>query len=104
MLKRLAAREPAPALALDPGKSCCRLRPVRAVSVIARTVIVEFFCYRRTGPALRRCSDELLEERWFYMDRYQAQMIARGAFPRDEPNCQAGVYLAVPPGRPGGTS
>jgi hypothetical protein len=65
--------------------------------------------------------DELLEQHWSYMDRYQAQMIARGptfadngdtptgsvhivslpdtaaarAFAFDEPNYQAGVYRDV---------
>jgi uncharacterized protein len=65
--------------------------------------------------------DELLEEHWSYMDRYQAEMIARGptladdgdtptgsvhildlpgpaaarAFAFDEPNHQAGVYRDV---------
>jgi uncharacterized protein YciI len=82
---------------------------------------MEFFCYHRDRPdsmALRR---ELLEDHWSYMDRYAAQMIARGptfaadgttptgsvhildlpdpaaarAFAFEEPNYQAGVYRDV---------
>ncbi|MET8156636.1 YciI family protein [Sphaerisporangium sp. NPDC005289] len=82
---------------------------------------MEFFCYhrdRRDSAALR---DELLEEHWSYMDRYAAEVIARGptldrgrdtatgsvhivdlpdlatarAFVFDEPNYQAGVYRDV---------
>ena len=74
-----------------------------------------------TGPALLTLREELLEEHWSYMDRYQAEMIARGptlagdgdtptgsvhildlpdpaaarAFAFDEPNYQAGVYRDV---------
>ncbi|MFG2168891.1 YciI family protein [Micromonospora chersina] len=80
-----------------------------------------FFCYhrdRRGSLALRR---ELLEAHWSYMDRYAAEMIARGptfaadgdiptgsvhildlpdpaaarAFAFDEPNYQAGAYRDV---------
>jgi uncharacterized protein YciI len=80
---------------------------------------MEFFCYhrdRRDSGALR---DELLEAHWSYMDRYAAELIARGptfadetvsgsvhivdladaaaarAFAFDEPNYQAGVYRDV---------
>jgi uncharacterized protein YciI len=82
---------------------------------------MEFFSYHRDrrGSAILR--DELVEKHWSYMDRYQAQMIARGptltddgetatgsvhivdlphpaaarAFAFDEPNYQAGVYRDV---------
>jgi uncharacterized protein len=82
---------------------------------------MEFFSYHRDrrGSAILR--DELAEKHWSYMDRYQAQMIARGptltddgetatgsvhivdlphpaagrAFAFDEPNYQAGVYRDV---------
>jgi uncharacterized protein len=82
---------------------------------------VEFFCYHRDrlGSAVLR--DELLEAHWSYMDRYAAELIARGptltsdlqvatgsvhivdlpdpaaarAFAFDEPNYQAGVYRDV---------
>jgi hypothetical protein len=39
---------------------------------------MEFFCYHRdrAGSITRR--DELLERHWSYMDRYAAEMIARG--------------------------
>ncbi|MER5523357.1 YciI family protein [Streptomyces sp. NPDC002677] len=82
---------------------------------------MEFFCYHRDRAdslALRR---ELVEAHWSYMDRYEAELIARGpafgdggetltgsvhivglpdpaaarAFAFDEPNYQAGVYRDV---------
>jgi uncharacterized protein YciI len=88
---------------------------------MAETACVEFFCYHRDRPGSATLRDELLEEHWSYMDRYQAQMIARGptlahdgdtatgsvhildlpgpaaarAFAFDEPNYQAGVYRDV---------
>src|SRR5215468_11008986 len=88
---------------------------------MVKTVGVEFFCYHRDRPGSVTLRDELLEEHWSYMDRYQAQMIARGptlagdgdiptgsvhildlpdsaaarAFAFDEPNYQAGVYRDV---------
>ena len=82
---------------------------------------VEFFCYHRDRPGSAALREELLEEHWSYMDRYQAEMIARGptlagdgdtptgsvhiiglpdpaaarAFAFDEPCYQAGVYRDV---------
>ena len=82
---------------------------------------MEFFCYHRDRPGSAALRDELLEEHWSYMDRYAAEMIARGptfdrdgdtatgsvhivdlpdpaaarAFAFDEPNYQAGVYRDV---------
>jgi len=82
---------------------------------------MEFFCYHRDRPGSAALRDELLEEHWSYMDRYAAQMIARGptlasdgdtptgsvhiidvpdsaaarAFAFDEPNYQAGAYRDV---------
>jgi uncharacterized protein len=82
---------------------------------------MEFFCYHRDRPGSIALRDELLQEHWSYMDRYQEQMIARGptladdgdaptgsvhivslpdpaaarAFAFDEPNYQAGVYRDV---------
>src|SRR5262245_24387304 len=82
---------------------------------------MEFFCYHRDRHGSATLRDELLEEHWSYMDRYAAQMIARGptfardgdtptgsvhivdlpdpaaarAFAFDEPNYQAGVYRDV---------
>jgi uncharacterized protein len=82
---------------------------------------MEFFCYHRDRPGSVDLRDELVEEHWSYMDRYAAQMIARGptfaadgetpsgsvhildlpgpaaarAFAFDEPNYQAGVYRDV---------
>jgi uncharacterized protein len=86
-----------------------------------KTVGMEFFCYHRDRPGSATLRDELLEQHWAYMDRYQAQLIARGptladdretptgslhivdlpgpaaarAFAFDEPNYQAGVYRDV---------
>jgi uncharacterized protein len=81
---------------------------------------LEFFCYHRDRPGSAALRNELLEEHWSYMDRYAAEMIARGptltsdgtptgsvhivdlpdsaaarAFAFDEPNYQAGVYRDV---------
>ena len=82
---------------------------------------MEFFCYHRDRPDSAALRDELLEDHLSYMDRYAAQMIARGptladdgrtptgsvhmvdlpdsaaarAFAFDEPNYQAGVYRDV---------
>jgi uncharacterized protein YciI len=80
---------------------------------------VEFFCYHRDRPDSSALRDELLEAHWSYMDRFAAEMIARGptldgdtptgsvhivdlpdpaaarAFAFDEPNYQAGAYRDV---------
>jgi hypothetical protein len=82
---------------------------------------MEFFCYHRDRPGSVALREELLEAHWSYMDRYAAEMIARGptladdgetptgsvhivglpdpatarAFAFDEPNYQAGVYRDV---------
>ena len=88
---------------------------------MVKTVAVEFFCYHRDRPGSVTLREELREQHWSYMDRYQAQMIARGptlagdgdtptgslhivglpdpaaarTFAFDEPNYQAGVYRDV---------
>ncbi|GIH71096.1 YciI family protein [Sphaerimonospora thailandensis] len=85
------------------------------------TLGMEFFCYHRDRPGSAALRDELREEHWSYMDRYAAEMIARGptfergsdtatgsvhivdlpdlatarAFVFEEPNYQAGVYRDV---------
>ena len=82
---------------------------------------MEFFCYHRDRPGSVTLREELVEQHWSYMDRFQAEMIARGptlasdgdtptgsvhivaladpaaarAFAFDEPNYQAGVYRDV---------
>ncbi|MFF4967875.1 YciI family protein [Streptomyces sp. NPDC003674] len=81
---------------------------------------MEFFCYHRDRPGSTALRGELTEEHWSYMDRYAAELIARGptfagdgtptgsvhivdlpgpaaarAFAFDEPNHQAGVYRDV---------
>jgi len=94
---------------------------MRVTDVMVKTVGVEFFCYHRDRPGSVTLRDKLLEEHWSYMDRYEAQMIARGptlagdgamptgsvhivalpdlaaarAFAFDEPGYQAGVYRDV---------
>jgi uncharacterized protein YciI len=87
---------------------------------MVKTGGVEFFCYHRDRPGSMALREELLEQHWSYMDRYAAEMIARGptladdgtssgsvhivdlpgpdaarAFAFDEPNYQAGVYRDV---------
>lgn len=85
------------------------------------TTGMEFFCYHRDRPGSVALREELLEAHWSYMDRFAAEMIARGptladdgdtptgsvhilglsdpvaarAFAFDEPNYQAGVYRDV---------
>ncbi|GAB2948034.1 YciI family protein [Micromonospora polyrhachis] len=80
-----------------------------------------FLCYHRDRPGSLPLRHELLEEHWSYMDRYAAEMIARGptfgddgetptgslhivdlpdpaaarAFAFDEPGYQAGAYRDV---------
>jgi uncharacterized protein len=80
---------------------------------------MEFFCYHRDRPDSLALRERLLEEHWSYMDRFAAEMIARGptfvgdvptgsvhildlpdpaaarAFAFDEPGYQAGVYRDV---------
>lgn len=82
---------------------------------------MEFLCYHRDRPGSLALRVELLEEHWSYMDRYAAEMVARGptmsedgetptgsvhildlpdpgaarAFAFDEPGYQAGVYRDV---------
>jgi uncharacterized protein len=89
--------------------------------VVVETVSVEFFCYHRDRSGSMTLREELLEQHWSYMDRYKAELIARGptltddgeaptgsvhivalpdpaaarAFAFDEPNYQAGVYRDV---------
>ncbi|MEV4397885.1 YciI family protein [Nonomuraea sp. NPDC049607] len=85
------------------------------------TLRMEFFCYHRDRPDSGALRAELVEAHWSYMDRYEAELIARGptfdrdtdtatgsvhivdlpdlasvrAFAFDEPNYQAGVYRDV---------
>jgi uncharacterized protein YciI len=82
---------------------------------------MEFFCYHRDRVGSLPLREELGEAHWAYMDRYEAELIARGptfaadgetptgsvhivdlpdsaaarAFAFDEPNYQAGVYRDV---------
>jgi uncharacterized protein YciI len=89
--------------------------------MVVKTLGMEFFCYHRDRPGSVALRGELLEQHWSYMDRYAAEMIARGptladdgdtatgsvhivdlpapgaarAFAFDEPNYQGGVYRDV---------
>ncbi|MFJ6387016.1 YciI family protein [Streptomyces sp. NPDC091972] len=82
---------------------------------------MEFFCYHRDRPGSLPLRAELTEAHWSYMDRYEAELIARGptfaadgetpsgsvhivdlpdpaaarAFAFDEPTYQAGAYRDV---------
>ncbi|GIF04260.1 YciI family protein [Actinoplanes siamensis] len=82
---------------------------------------MEFVCYHRDRPGSLALRYELAEQHWAYMDRFEAELIARGptfasdgdtpsgslhivdlndpaaarAFAFDEPNYQAGVYQDV---------
>ncbi|WP_406262199.1 YciI family protein [Actinacidiphila glaucinigra] len=82
---------------------------------------MEFLCYHRDRADSLTLRQELLEDHWSYMDRYEKEMIARGptltavdgeptgsvhildlpdpaaarAFAFDEPGHQAGVYRDV---------
>ena len=88
---------------------------------MVKTEGMEFFCYHRDRPGSMRLREEFREEHWSYMDRYQAELVARGPtladdgdaatgsvhivglpdpaaarrFAFDEPNYQAGVYRDV---------
>ncbi|WP_092541600.1 YciI family protein [Actinoplanes derwentensis] len=80
---------------------------------------MEFLCYHRDRAGSLALRQELLEEHWAYMDRYEAELIARGptfdggrlsgslhivdlpdpaavrAFAFNEPGYQAGAYRDV---------
>jgi uncharacterized protein YciI len=82
---------------------------------------MDFLAYHRDRPGSAALREQMVEEHWSYMDRFQAQMIARGptltpdgetatgsihilqlpdpaaarAFAFDEPNYQAGIYRDV---------
>jgi uncharacterized protein YciI len=62
---------------------------------------MEFFCYHRDRPGSVTLRDELLEEHWSYMDRYQAEMIARGPTLADDGDTPTGSVhiLDLPPDR-----
>ena len=92
----------------------------RAVMNRTRTPM-EFFCFHRDRRGAMPLRDELREEHWSYMDRFDQQMVARGptldvhgqsptgsvhivraadgmaarAFALDEPYYQAGVFQNV---------
>src|SRR5436309_10784074 len=51
---------------------------------------MEFLCYHRDRPGSLALRDELLEEHWSYMDRYAAEMIARGPTLADDGDTPTG--------------
>ena len=57
---------------------CGHTQVVRVTGVVVKIVGVEFFCYHRGSTRPVALREELLEEHWSYMDRYEAEMIARG--------------------------
>jgi uncharacterized protein len=102
-----------------------RLRPLphvaqSSISGMVRLQRMDFFCYHRDRPDSASLREELVEQHWSYMDRYDAELIARGptftddetptgsvhivdlpdpaaarVFAFDEPNYQAGAYRDV---------
>jgi uncharacterized protein YciI len=90
-------------------------------AALVKTAGMEFLCYHRDRPGSAALRHEQVERHWAYMDRYEAELIARGptfaaggdtptgslhmvdlagpaaarAFAFDEPNYQAGVYRDV---------
>jgi uncharacterized protein YciI len=80
---------------------------------------MEYLVYHRDRPGSDELRDELVEQHWSYMDKFEAELIARGptldgdiatgsihiadlpdaaaarAFAFDEPNYQAGVFRDV---------
>jgi len=74
---------------------------MRAAGLMVKTVGVEFFCYHRDRPGSTTLRDELREQHWSYMDRYQAQMIARGpTFAEDGDTPAGSVHIVDVPGPP----
>ena len=72
----------------------------RVLGVMAKTMGMEFFCYHRDRPGSVALRDELLEEHWAYMDRYAAQMIARGpTFDGDGDTPTGSVHISTCPTR-----
>ena len=51
---------------------------------MVKTVGVEFFCYHHDRSGSMPLREELLEQHWSYMDRYQAEMIAYGPLLSDD--------------------
>src|SRR5947207_4170401 len=56
---------------------------------------MEFFCYHRDRRGSVALRDELLEEHWSYMDRYAAEMIARGPTLADDGDTPTGSVHIV---------
>jgi uncharacterized protein YciI len=55
---------------------------------------MEFFCYHRDRPGSLAIREELVEERWSYMDRYAKELIARGpTFADDCETTTGGVHI-----------
>ncbi|MDX3242727.1 YciI family protein [Streptomyces sp. ME18-1-4] len=54
---------------------------------------MEFFCYHRDRPGSGALRDKLVEEHWSYMDRYTAELIARGPTFADDDTCTGSVHI-----------
>ncbi|HEX4829715.1 MAG TPA: YciI family protein [Trebonia sp.] len=59
---------------------------------------MEFFCYHRDRPGSGALRGELLEAHWSYMDRFQAEMIARGPTLSDDDELTGSVHVLDLPG------
>lgn len=68
---------------------------VRVAGVMVKTVGVEFFCYHRDRPGSVMLRDELAEQHWSYMDRYQAELIAYGPLLSDDGAAWLGTAVLV---------
>jgi uncharacterized protein YciI len=56
---------------------------------------MEFFCYHRDRPGSATLRWASVEEHWSYMDRYQAEMIARGPTLADDGEMATGSVHIV---------
>ncbi|WP_246649820.1 YciI family protein [Nonomuraea coxensis] len=55
---------------------------------------MEFFCHHRDRPRSAALRAELTEEHWSYMDRYEAELIARGpTLDRDGDTATGSVHI-----------
>jgi uncharacterized protein YciI len=54
---------------------------------------MEFFCYHRDRPDSAALRAELLEAHWSYMDRYAAELIARGPTFTDDDTPTGSVHI-----------
>jgi hypothetical protein len=73
----------------------------RVTGAVVKNMSVEFFCYHRDRPGSVTLRGELVEEHLSYMDRYQAELIARGPTMSDDGETPTGIWCsASAQGRP----